>query len=73
MYRRDSNQSLTSLDCTPFKKVRSDRAINYGKQKVSEVSRQLTRNISEALEQSSLSGVDSCADYEQLMYKLKGR
>ena len=26
-----ANQSLTSLDCTPLKKVRSDRAINYGK------------------------------------------
>ena len=28
-----ANQSLTSLDCTPLKKVRSNRAANYGKQK----------------------------------------
>ena len=31
----------------------------------------MAKNISEALEQSSLSGVDSCADCEQLMYELK--
>ena len=28
-----ANQSLTSLDCTPLRKVRSNRAINYGKRK----------------------------------------
>ena len=28
-----ANQSLTSLDCTPLKKVRSNRTINYGKRK----------------------------------------
>ena len=65
------DQSLTSLDCTPLKKVRSDRAIKYGKRKVSEASRQLAKSISDALEQPSLSSVDSCADCEQLMYQLK--
>ena len=38
-----ANQSLTSLDCTPLKKVSSDRAINYGKRKISEASRQLEK------------------------------
>ena len=52
-----NNQSLISLDCTHLKKVRSDRAINYGKRKVSEASRELAKNISEALEQPSLSGL----------------
>ena len=49
-----ANQSLTSLDCTPLKKVRSDREIDYGKRKVSEASRQLAKIISEAVEQPSL-------------------
>ena len=68
--KTQGSQSLTSLDCAPLRKVRSDRAINYGKRKISEASRQLARNISEALEQLSLSSVDSCADCEQLMYEL---
>ena len=65
-----ANQSLTSLDCTPLKKSEVTAQLIMESGKISEASRQLAKNISEALEQACLSGVDFCADCEQLMYEL---
>ena len=52
------NHSLPSLNCTTLKKISDrNRACNCRKQKISEASTQLAKNISEALEQPSLYGV----------------
>ena len=74
-YSIDSvNNSFSALQCSSLKKIRSERAVNYGKREITESSGKLAKNVSEALGKPSLANEEfssDCSDCELLMYELK--
>ena len=63
------NETLTSTDCSPLKKVQKDREVGYGKRKFKEAKDHLASSFS-----SVIPGLDDptiCNDYDVLMRQVK--
>ena len=61
------NEPLTTLSCSPIKRVHSDRTDNYGKRKYNDVTEKLVASFSDVL--PSLEDRAACSDI--LMHELK--
>ena len=63
------NETLTSIDCSPLKKVRKDREVGYGKRNFMEAKDQLARSFSGVL--PGLDNLTICNDCNILMWQVK--
>ena len=63
------NETLTSIDCSPLKKVRKDREVGYGKRKFTEAKDQLARSFSDVI--PGLDNLTICNDCNVLMQQVK--
>ena len=63
------NETLTSIDCSPLKKVRKDREVAYGKRNFTEAKDQLARSFSDVL--PGLDNLTICNDCNILMWQVK--
>ena len=63
------NETLTSIDCSPLKKVQKDREVGYGKRKFKEVKDQLASSFSDVI--PDLNNLTISNDCDVLMRQVK--
>ena len=63
------NETLTSIDCSPLKKVQKDREVGYGKRKFKEVKDQLASSFSDVI--PGLNNLTISNDCDVLMRQVK--
>ena len=63
------NETLTSIDCSPLKKVQKDREVGYGKRKFKEAKDQLASSFSDVI--PGLDNLTICNDCDVLMRQVK--
>ena len=63
------NETLTSIDCSPLKKVHKDREVGYGKRKFKEAKDQLASSFSDVI--PGLNNLTISNDCDVLMRQVK--